>query len=195
MTIIIKLLLSLFLAFSFEIELKENVIYEVSEFFDKIKKIEITEEDSKSLVDNLKKILERYVFFDILKNPPQPSENYFNTVDLIDELNNINSEKRSLYEFYREIKTILNRCQDLHLDITLDRDFGDNIKLNNAIFAFPVILAVLNDEIHAVPNPMFPIDTLDENILDIINANILNAVISIKGSDPFDYIQKFNGNF
>ena len=195
MTIIIKLLLSLFLAFSFEIELKENVIYEVSEFFDKIKKAEITEEDSKSLVDNLKKILERYVFLDILKNPPQPSENYFNTVDLIDELNNINTEKRSLYEFYRDIKTILNKCQDLHLDITLDRDFGDNIKLNNAIFAFPVILAFLNDEIHAVPNPMFPIDSLDENILDIINANILNAVISIKGSDPFDYIQKFNGNF
>lgn len=135
----IKILFILLFTFSFELELKENKIYEVSEFFEIIKKAEITEEDEKSLVDNLKNILERYIYLDILKNPPQPSENYYNKVDLIDELNKVGTEKRSVYEFYRDIKAILSKCQDLHLDILLERDLGENIKLKNSIFIFPVI--------------------------------------------------------
>ena len=60
MSPVIKILFILLFTFSFELELEENKIYEVSEFFAKMKKAEITEEDAKSLVDSLKNILERY---------------------------------------------------------------------------------------------------------------------------------------
>lgn len=197
MSPVIKILFILLFSFSFELELEENKIYEVSEFFAKMKKAEITEEDAKSLVDSLKNILERYVFLDILKNPPQPSDNYYNIVDLIDELDKVSTEKRSLYEFYRNIKAILSKCQDLHLDITLEKELGDNIKLKNTIYAFPVIFLFSNNdgEIHAIPNPMFPRESFDEDIYNIISQNMIAGVTSINGLEPNDYIQNFNGLF
>ena len=45
-------------------------IYEPIEFFSIIKIIEISKEDSEKLIKNLSQILERYVYLDILKNPP-----------------------------------------------------------------------------------------------------------------------------
>ena len=64
-----------------------------------LRKINISENDSKILINNLLKIINRYIYLDIIKNPPQPKENYFNIVDLEEELNNINTEERPLYDF------------------------------------------------------------------------------------------------
>ena len=127
-------------------------IYEVKEFFDLIKKEEITTEDSQKLIDNLKKILERYVFLDIAKNPPQPQaySNYFNIIDLIQELNNINTEKRSLYEFYRDIKEIICKCKHLYLDITLQRYLGSNIRLQYKAAISPELFQVTKGKVYFI---------------------------------------------
>lgn len=60
----ITLLRIIFLAFiSLSIELELTIdIYEISEYFDIIEKVEITEEDSKKLINSLVQILERYFF-------------------------------------------------------------------------------------------------------------------------------------
>ena len=76
---------------------------------DQIRKTNITEEDSKELINNLKNIVERYVYLDILKNPPQPKENYHNIVDLIEELENVNTEERPLYDFVRDVNLIISK--------------------------------------------------------------------------------------
>ena len=52
---------------------------------DEIRKTKISENDSKKLLNNLINIVERYVYLDIIKKPPQPKENYFNTVDLVEK--------------------------------------------------------------------------------------------------------------
>lgn len=57
---------------------------EVDKVIDEIRKVNISESDAKALVNNLINILERYVYLDVIKKPPQPKENYFNTVDLME---------------------------------------------------------------------------------------------------------------
>jgi len=84
-----SLLFLMLILLSYELELNNKKVYELSEFFEIIKKTEISEEDSKKLISKLEQILERYVYLDILKNPPQPSENYHNKVDIIKELNEV----------------------------------------------------------------------------------------------------------
>ena len=84
----------------------------ISDFLDKITKIEISEEESKNLISNLTQILERYVYLDISRNPPQPpgKDDYHNAVNLIKDLNEIKKDNRALYDFYREKKLVIYEC-------------------------------------------------------------------------------------
>ena len=169
--------------------------YEVKEFFDIIKKVTITEEDSKKIIKSFKAICERYVYLDILKNPPQPKENYFNVVNLIDDLGKINTDTRPLYDFYRDVKMAINKCQDLHFDLFLLREFGSNMKLDNFLSISPVVFYVKDEDkkVHVAASRLS--NLFDPNIVDIIEANAKNPVKSIKGTDPLDYIQNFNKQF
>ena len=91
-----KSLIIFLILFSFSLEVEQKyTIYEVENFLNTISQTEITEEDSTKLINALKQILERYVYLDILKKPPQPSEGYHNAVDLIKELDKIQKGKRS----------------------------------------------------------------------------------------------------
>jgi len=147
----------LLISFSYGIESNDTppVVYELTKFFEIIKKTEISAEDSKNLIDKLVQILERYVYLDILKNPPQPSENYHNIVDMIKELNDVNKDKRSLYDFYRDVKIIIDKCQDIHLDLSINKEFESNIFLKYSIFIFPIMFIMQNDLVLSFPIPNF----------------------------------------
>ena len=59
-----------------------------------------------NVIDDLKKILNYYVFIDVYKNPPQPSfdDHYFPIVDTFAELENIRSkitEDTNYYDFFK----------------------------------------------------------------------------------------------
>ena len=97
----IKSICYILLSFLFQISLNEIHIYDISQYIYAIKQIEITEEDSKNLINNLIYILERYVYLDILKSPPQPSDNnyYHNTIYLQYELTQINTQKGHYIHF------------------------------------------------------------------------------------------------
>ena len=129
-----KYLLFFLLLLSFTIEKdSEKKIFEIEEFFELIYKTNVTKQDSTKLINNLKKILERYVYLDIAKLPPQPSGGHITEVDLIKELSNVNQEERPLYDFYRDVKIIIDKCQDLHLNIDLKREFSSGITLENSL--------------------------------------------------------------
>lgn len=189
------ILLFLFISLSLE-STDYYTIYEIDEFFEIIRKTLISDSDANKLIINLKKILERYVYLDILKKPPQPSESYHNTLDLLKELDNVNKVNRPLYDFYRDVKTIIDKCQDLHLNIDLKKKFEDGITLHNSYFISPFILYIVNNEVVSYVNSKFyGKNYFDENIMDIINANKFNPIFSINGEDPINYIQNFNRGF
>ena len=56
--------------------------YTAEEYFYNLRKIEVNEIDSIKLIDKLTKILERYVYLDILKNPPQPQNKEYHYNEL-----------------------------------------------------------------------------------------------------------------
>jgi hypothetical protein len=189
-----KSLIIFLILFSYSLEVEQKyTIYEVEEFLDLISQTEITEEDSTKLINSLKQILERYVYLDILKKPPQPLEGYHNVVDLIKELDNIQKGKRSLYDFYRDIKTLISKCQDLHLDFITSRLFN-GLSLKQASFIFPLIFGTLGDKFISVINtnlsPFF-----DENVLSQLSAYERKEIKSINGLEPNDFIQNVNGDF
>lgn len=195
----IKLICCILLSFLFQISLNEVFIYDIKEYLNAIKQIKISEEDAKNLIDNLTKILERYVYLDILKNPPQPPgyNDYHNTIYLIDELSQINIENRNLYDFYRELKMYINYCQDLHLNINLKKEFYSGLSLENSLFVSPYILSVENGEVYAntINEEYFRQTEEDQELIKIINENYGIPIDSINGKDPIKYIQNFNGYF
>ena len=73
--------------------------------------ISYTREDYISFLDELSNtFLDIYTFNDICKNPPQPNfnSNYFTKVDIQNELNSIDLDDITPYEFYREIMLVLS---------------------------------------------------------------------------------------
>ena len=181
--------------FLLHLGLNSQKVYEVKEFFDIIKKVNITEEDSKKLIKCFKAICERYVYLDIIKNPPQPKDNYFNAVNLLEDLGKINTETRPLYDFYRDVKMVINKCQDLHFEMSIQRDFGPNINLLYCISISPVVFYVKDEDKKVYAAPSKNAHIFDPNIIDIIEANIKNPVRAINGKEPLDYIQNFNKQF
>ena len=161
--------------------------------------MEISEEDSKNLISNLEKILERYVYLDILKNPPQPKdkEDYFNSDDLIKEFNEINTEKRTFYDFYRDLKSIISKCQNINLNINLNKEFSPGISLLNSIFISPFALIIENEEVYAIPinEEYFNKTEKDKNLIKLIEQNAKIPINFINNENPIDYIQNFNGEF
>ena len=109
-------LVLIFILFAISNEIEENAnveIYEVKDFFDEIKSTKISNSDANKIINSLTKILERYVFLDEVKSK-------YN-LDLINELKSINRYNRDLYSFYRDIKKVIDKSKDRHLDINLDR--------------------------------------------------------------------------
>ena len=189
-----KSLIIFLILFSFSLEVEQKyTVYEVEDFLNTISQTEITEEDSTKLINSLKQILERYVYLDILKKPPQPSEGYHNVVDLIKELDKIQKGKRSLYDFYRDIKILITKCQDLHLDFGISRLFN-GLSLNQACFIFPLVLGTIEGKFISVISPSISA-FFDDNVIDQLRLYERKEIISINGEDPNDFIQNDNGDF
>lgn len=181
----ICLIFLLIMSFSFEIF---TDYYTIEEFFYIVKSIEISESDSIKIINDLTKILERYVFLDIIKNPPQPpnKENYYNQVNLIEEIKLVKTGKRSFYEFYRDIRIIIDKCQDGHLRFYINENFEDFSFLRNSLLISPVFLYIEDKNVYSLANNNYP---LDINIIED------KPIKSINGLSPFEYIQKFNDKF
>lgn len=189
-----KSLIIFLILFSFSLEVEQKyTVYEVENFLNTISQTEITEEDSTKLINALKQILERYVYLDILKKPPQPSEGYHNAVDLIKELDKIQKGKRSLYDFYRDIKILICKCQDLHLNFGNSRLFN-GLSLAQAYFILPLSFGTPDDKMILFVSQRFS-EYFDENLINQLRDYEGKEILLINGEDPNDFIQKYNGDF
>ena len=172
----------------------EETINELGDFFAYVEQIKISEEDSIKTIESLIQILQRYVFSDILKNPPQPLENYLNIVYLEDDLKKIDTNERSLYNFYRDVKKVISACQDPHLNFKVNTYFGE-LSLSNSFFISPISLYIdrIDRKVYAKSSSYE--NSFDADIIKIINENVNNPIKTINGLDPLDYILQLNGHF
>ena len=177
------------ISFSFEIF---NDIYSIEDYFYTLYKIEVSEEYSINLINNLTNILERYVFLDIIKNPPQPpnKEDYYNKVNIIEELNLVKKGKRPFFDFYRDIRIILDKCQDRHLWLYFNENLNVFSFFHNYLLISPVILYIENKNVYSIENDNFPLKFREK-----INIFSNKPIKSINGLSPFEYIQTFNDKY
>ena len=173
-------------------QIKNNLYIKVpiNEIIKELELEKLTKEDCEKIIKNLIILLDRYVFLDISKNPPQPKESYHQPYDLINELNNINKENNTFYDFYREILIAFGKTKDLHLSMSGEISFS---------FCFPLIFFVKENEkknvnIYAKLKEDCS-DFLTDEIKSKINKNIDIPIKFIKEKDPFEYIQNYNGYF
>ena len=113
--------------FSFNIK-----IYPPHEIINYLEKEIVPQQDLNTIKEGLSNLLsDFYAFYEIAKNPPQPSfdSNYHNKVDLKKEINNIQTQNRSLYNFYQDILKILTKTRDGHFFFNLGiSEFLDNFQ-------------------------------------------------------------------
>ena len=176
-----------------EIEESENKLYKklpINQTLELLESENITKEECEVVINSIISLLDRYVFLDITKNPPQPKESYHQPYDLINELNNINKENNTYYDFYREILIAFGKTKDSHLSMNGNISFS---------FCFPLIFFVKENEkknvnIYAKLKEDCS-DFLTDEIKSKINKNIDIPIKFIKEKDPFEYIQNYNGYF
>ena len=142
----------------------------------------------------LQSLNETYAYYEIIKNPPQPSfdSRYYDKVDFEAELNKVTTENKSKYEFYQDIISTLNKIKINSL-ITVTKNFYPI--LQNLNFFQPLDL---NIKVNNKDNKVELYGSLNENynghfknsenISKIIINNTNIPIKTINGKNPFDYI-------
>ena len=162
------------------------------------------DDDNQCIVNNISKIFSNaYAFYDIAKNPPQPSfsKDYHQPVDLQKKFKEISTKDSNVYQLYRNITKTLSDLKDSHLRIF----FQDNdISSLNLLGPFDYrIDQDANGKIRMYADCVADEDLEyfrnfieDENI-DIEEFCSTNEapIKSINNQDPFDYVTNFGGNF
>ena len=164
----------------------ENVI---SDLNNKVKK---DSDYYDSFINNLIATLkDTYAFYEISKNPPQPSfsSNYHTKVDIEAELKNIDTTNIKPYDFIQKVSTVLSNLKDSHVLIN-----WDELKLNEYTIILPIsyyyikkddngdlkIYGICNDDIE---------DEFGENddLIEYCNNAEDEPISSINNMDPFDF--------
>ena len=172
-------------------------VYSIDEMFKILNNFTETENNLKMIIDNLSETLNKvYAFNEIAKNPPQPKfdNKYFTKINIQEKLKNIKVNSSNIYQFYRDIKLVLDSLGDHHLV------FDGQIILNNLFFIDPIDLSIkkYGDKYRMFADPSFSGDynfKNKETIFDIIKNNTNIPIKSINGKDPFDFITNFGGDF
>jgi hypothetical protein len=193
---------SFYLALMFDEKEINNIDYNIS--LTKLYKysidyinIDFSEEKCKIVVDNVKKLMkEGYIYTDIIKNPPNPD--YFGTVDLIADLNGVETKNRKFYDFFRDIRRILGKMKDGNLNLIASKSPNVyDLKKMTMCLPFSFIIkgetpeeAKLYIEKYEDCFKFFniKIQKFVENHLDM-------PLTKINGTDPFEFIQNLQLEF
>ena len=137
-----------------------------------------------------------YIYTEIRKSPPDPK--YFKPVDLISELNNIKTNDRKYYDFFRDIKSVLGKTKDMHLSIFASST-PNNIALMTFQFVLPFEFGIIgensNDAKIIIKNVNSYLNYYTEEQKKFIEQHVGKSLKRINGTDPFDFIQNLNIEF
>lgn len=190
--------------FSFQIEPKDDKILNfIQESFDIItvdelyKNFEnkyITKKDCENTITALKSIIkERYIYLDILKNPPKP----FEKIDLLSLLDTVcvnESNPNSdilIFSMLQKMVEVLSKPQDEHLYIEVNRKNTLFSILDESKAISPYKIDFSEDgKAHAIPSRHIAL--FAQEIQEAINNYHKTEVLKINGKTPIEYIKTFN---
>ena len=160
---------------------------------------EVSPEYMSETIENILKLLDSFVFSDILKSPPSPYDGCKVDVSKIfDSINTTNS--LPFYEFYRGVKLALSNLIDANFDVT-----GGDIPLENGTihfqnyrmclpFKFYVDYNDKNESAMFIKEYPTCSNYYDNETREIIKEHEGEPIVDINGKDPFEYIQNFGND-
>ena len=159
--------------------------------------VDLSEEKCKSAINSLIKLFEDgYIYTDIKKNPPNPE--YYGATDIISELKNIKTFDRKYYDFYRDIKRILGKIKDGHLNIAaLQSPNGYNLQLMTMCLPFSFHIEGKDRDDAKMYIEIYEdcFDFYNEEEKEYIKNHEGKYLKSINNTDPFDFIQNIQNEF
>ena len=197
----ILFLLSLFFVFNSSPSLQENIkINDIGNVTLQELYTKVNSAYMKEVIYYLSELIDSYVFYDILQNPPSPYENI--KIDIKSLLKDIKvNQKKPFYEFYREIKKIISYTRDSTFDI-----IGGIISFNEGKVNFSDYHICLPFKFYLNKGVNNTIQMLikeydkcskyyNETVKVFIKEHENITIEKINEENPFDYIQKFGNDF
>ena len=159
--------------------------------------VPITKENCTIVIESLKKLFkEGYIYTDIKKNPP--NKEYFGALDIIAELDAIETNDRKFYDFYRDIKRILGKIKDGHLNIAAYiSPNGYQLQLMTMCLPFQFYIEGDNkiDAKLYIKRYDDCFDYFDDYVKEFVLEHEGKFLTQINNTDPFNFIQKINIEF
>ena len=187
------------LAVNIEKDLEQNISISYKQYiFSSLEPIfseKVEETYCKEIISNITELLDMYVFLDIAKNPPEiPGiPNYHHRkINLIEELENIETVNRTFYDFYQDIRKILSSTKDLHFKLySYFTPKGIKFKEYQSFIPFSFNIKKYNgtERIFIKPNRYFYF--ADPSLKEFIENHLDIPLRKINGIDPFNYIQNW----
>ena len=159
--------------------------------------MDISEEKCKLVVDSVTKLMnEGYIYTDIIKNPPNPE--YFGKVDLISDLKKVQTSNRKYYDFFRDIRRIIGKMKDGHLNIVATKS-PNGYELKNMTMCLPFSFVIKGDTPQEAKiyiekyNDCF--NYYNRDVQKFVEDHLEIPLRSINNTDPFDFIQNIQMEF
>ena len=166
-------------------------------------KIEKEEDYYKSVINNTIEMMNNYAYINILKSPPKINgSDYFPKVDIIKDLENLRETKiKNFYEFYQQIKKIIDSAKDYHIYFGY---FGQEEPFNLLTKLFvcvPIEFQFLrNKDVLVKVNSI--ISSLSKGTVQVKNQEKINnnynnniTVEKINGIDVYSFIRNYCSDF
>ena len=178
-----------------------GVIVSQSIFEEDVFNRHVSEEYCNNVIGNMTALIqEGYIYLDFLKAPKQPKgkENYITKVDLISELNNINTTNRTFYDFYGDIQEVLIKARDNHFVIIANEK--TDIYFHYFCIPFYFYVKEVLDENGKVNDTYLTIKeyfnycpyNYSEEIFNKIKELGEKKILKINGLGPYEYLDEMS---
>ena len=176
--------------------------YPKDTIFKFMNKLNSTSDELKTIIEDLcDTFKELYAFNEISKNPPKyKGKDFFNKVNIQEELKKIDTNNTNLFKFYQEIRKVIFSLEDFHIILFPELNSKFNF-LTEIRFADPLYFRIkeFNGEPRVFGELRADTDLINnfkdsEKLKQIIEENSKFPIKSINGINPFLFILTFGGD-
>ena len=169
----------------------------VDDAYECITSIQLNQQDKTDIMNQFTEVIEAYAFKDILKSPPNESENktYHYYCDIDQEIKTIKeTQYSSFYDWFYSMQILIQKTHDLHLAFSLNKETNHEYQnILNFQYYLPFHFYLIGKDVYILSNDYF--NQLGIQVPSEIEEYQEKKVVSINGKDPLSFIREFGERF
>ena len=169
----------------------------VDDAYECITSIQLNQQDKTDIMNQFTEVIEAYAFKDILKSPPNESENktYHYYCDIDQEIKTIKeTQYSSFYDWFYSMQILIQKTHDLHLAFSLNKETNHEYQnILNFQYYLPFHFYLIGKDVYILSNDYFK--QLGIQVPSEIEEYQEKKVVSINGKDPLSFIREFGERF